>query len=283
MARFYIIEDDQFVAQLWTERLALRGHSVALITSSEQAWEKLDEISEADCVLLDVMMPVPPGMSQSLAEGGLATGVVIAKELLKRRVSLRLILASNVPPEELKATMANHPNVAVLSKADWPPEALVDYLDQTVNAPVTPRPPRSFIVHGHDEVAKFALKNFIQNTLSWPEPIILHERPSHGMAIIEKFEKYAGEAQFVFVLMTPDDRVATIRQRNTEKRRARQNVIFEMGYFLGALGRRSGRVLLLHKGPTELPSDLYGIVYIDITKGIEAAGELIRREVQHAH
>src|SRR5450432_998282 len=45
------------------------------------------------------------------------------------------------------------------------------------------------------------------------------------------------------------------------------------------LGRLSGRVLLLHKGPIELPSDLAAVVWIDISAGVKAAGEEIRREL----
>lgn len=57
------------------------------------------------------------------------------------------------------------------------------------------------------------------------------------------------------------------------KRRARQNVIFELGFFLGVLGRESGRVILLYVNPLELPSDLSGLIYIDVTNGIESAGK----------
>ena len=68
---------------------------------------------------------------------------------------------------------------------------------------------------------------------------------------------------------------------NEEKRRARQNVILELGFFLGILGRETGRVILLHAGPLELPSDLSGVTYIDVSKGIESAGEKIRRELEN--
>ena len=64
------------------------------------------------------------------------------------------------------------------------------------------------------------------------------------------------------------------------RHRARQNVLFEYGYFLGALRRTSGRVILLHKGRCELPSDITGIVPIDITAGVEAAGVQIQNEVR---
>ncbi len=140
---------------------------------------------------------------------------------------------------------------------------------------------RSFIVHGHAEKDKWELKNYLQNTLGLDEPVILHEQPSLGRTIMEKFEEHAAEANLVFVLLTGDDTVAAADATDDSKRRARQNVIFEMGYFLGLLSRRAGRVILLHQGALELPSDIVGVVYLDISKGVRAAGEDIRREIQH--
>jgi predicted nucleotide-binding protein len=80
-------------------------------------------------------------------------------------------------------------------------------------------------------------------------------------------------------MMTPDD-VARKVGGTADALRARQNVVFELGYFYGKLGRRSGRVILLHKGGLEIPSDIAGVVYIDISNGIEASGESIRRELR---
>ncbi len=139
-----------------------------------------------------------------------------------------------------------------------------------------------FIVHGHDEAAKLALKNYLQNTLGLPEPLILHEQPSGGKTIIEKLEQFASQSDLAFILLTPDDMPCECDALSHDKRRARQNVIFEMGYFLGVFGRSSGRVFLLHKGPLDLPSDIAGVVYIDITGGIEASGETIRKELKNA-
>src|SRR5205823_318316 len=142
----------------------------------------------------------------------------------------------------------------------------------------TKQTPLAFIVHGHDEVTILELKNYIQNTLKWREPIVLREQPNAGRTIIEKFEDHAHRIDCVFVLLTPDDK-AIPADSNDTKRRSRQNVIFELGFFCGALERRSGRILLLHKGELELPSDISGVVWIDISKGIAAAGEEIRKEV----
>lgn len=139
---------------------------------------------------------------------------------------------------------------------------------------------RPFIVHGHDHGTLYELKNYLQNTLKLGEPVILHETPNVGKMLMERFEREAGAVELVFVLLTPDDKVADLADANDEKRRARQNVIFELGFFLGKLGRENGRVLLLHKGPLELPSDILGITYIDVANGIQSAGEDIRRELK---
>jgi predicted nucleotide-binding protein len=138
---------------------------------------------------------------------------------------------------------------------------------------------RSFIVHGHDHQSLYELKDYLQNTLKLAEPVILRKMPGLGKTLIEKFESEAEAVELVFVLLTPDDAVAEASEPDAQKRRARQNVILELGFFMGKLGRKSGKILLLHKGPVEIPSDIIGIEYIDITNGIESAGEIIRREI----
>src|SRR5215207_8210455 len=98
-----------------------------------------------------------------------------------------------------------------------------------------------------------------------------------AMTMIEKFEREADDIGVVFVLLTPDDEVVTPGAPESGNRRARPNVILELGFFLGRLSRESGKILLLHKGPIEVPSDIVGIEYIDISNGIRSAGEDIRR------
>jgi predicted nucleotide-binding protein len=149
------------------------------------------------------------------------------------------------------------------------------YTDKTeqadsITASISEKGLKVFIVHGHDDLLKYELKNYIQNTLKLPEPIILSERPSHGLTIIENFEENSKDAGLVFVLLTPDDFT------DEAGKRARQNVIFELGYFMGKLGRKSGKIILLYKGNLEIPSDLSGIMYIKVDNGIRAAGEDIR-------
>jgi predicted nucleotide-binding protein len=139
--------------------------------------------------------------------------------------------------------------------------------------------PQLFIVHGQDEGTKLAVKTYLHDRLRLPEPIILHEHPNRGRTLIEKFEDLAETADGAVVLLTPDDHYVDKEGTIEELGRARQNVILELGYFLGKFGRRSGKVLLLYKKPLYIPSDINGVVYIDITMGVESAGEKIRCEL----
>jgi predicted nucleotide-binding protein len=88
------------------------------------------------------------------------------------------------------------------------------------------------------------------------EPIILHEHANQGRTIIEKFEAHA-DVGFAIVLLTPDDEGG--RQGERQQPRARQNVILELGYFIGRLGR--GQVCALKLGDIELPSDILGVAW----------------------
>jgi len=119
---------------------------------------------------------------------------------------------------------------------------------------------RVFIVHGHADELKHDVARFIEKFSL--KPIILHEQPNRGRTLIEKFEENS-DVGFAIVLLTPDDiGGATDKMQNP---RARQNVILELGYFIGKLGRQ--KVCALYSDGVELPSDLSGIVYIKFDKG----------------
>jgi predicted nucleotide-binding protein len=114
-----------------------------------------------------------------------------------------------------------------------------------------------FIVHGHDETAKTNVARFVEKL--GLEAIILHEQPNKGQTIIEKFESNAANVGFAVVLLTPDDVGAPKNSQKDVNARARQNVILELGYFCGALGRNN--VCVLYKEEIEIPSDYLGVVY----------------------
>lgn len=115
-----------------------------------------------------------------------------------------------------------------------------------------------FIVHGHDELVKLDVSNFIHSL--GLEPIVLHMQASSGMTIIEKIEHYSNVG-FGIVLYTPCDvgsKVGDLEGRY----RARQNVVFEHGYLIGKLGR--SRVSAIVKDDVETPNDISGVVYVNM-------------------
>jgi predicted nucleotide-binding protein len=119
-----------------------------------------------------------------------------------------------------------------------------------------------FIVHGHDIEAKESVARHVEKL--GLKAIILHEMPNKGRAVIEKFEDYSNVG-FAVVLLTPDDLGASKDKREELKPRARQNVIFEFGYFVGKLRRE--RVCVLYKENVEIPSEYEGILYVEMDKG----------------
>jgi len=117
---------------------------------------------------------------------------------------------------------------------------------------------RVFIVHGHDEAARESLARFLEKL--GIEAVILHEQASSGRTIIEKLEDFS-DVSFAAILLTADDVGAVISTEPSLRPRARQNVVLELGYFIGKLSRKN--VCALHKGGVELPSDILGIVYVN--------------------
>lgn len=113
---------------------------------------------------------------------------------------------------------------------------------------------RIFVVHGRDDEKKEACARILERMGF--EAVILHEQANKGKTIIEKFEEYS-DVGFAVVLMTPDDFGGLSGEE--PQNRARQNVVFELGYFIGKLGRN--RVMALVDGNIEIPTDISGVVY----------------------
>jgi predicted nucleotide-binding protein len=134
-----------------------------------------------------------------------------------------------------------------------------------------------FVVHGHDESSKISVARFLEKIDL--KPIILHEQPNKGRTIIEKFEQYS-EVDFAIVLLSPDDIGYPKGKEEEAKSRARQNVIFELGFFIGKLGRN--KVCALYKEGVEIPSDYSGVLYkrfdghggwqLELAREIDGAG-----------
>jgi predicted nucleotide-binding protein len=124
-----------------------------------------------------------------------------------------------------------------------------------------------FIVHGHDEVLRLEVEKVVRGL--GLNAIVLKDQANEGMTLIQKFEKNSDNVCFVIVLLTADDESFTKKDGNRELH-ARQNVVFEMGYFFhvfkSANGTHRGLFAILENGVTK-PGDVDGLVYQPYIKG----------------
>jgi predicted nucleotide-binding protein len=111
-----------------------------------------------------------------------------------------------------------------------------------------------FIVHGHAGEPREAVAGFLRKIDF--TPVILGEQTNQGRTIVEKFEDHS-DVDFAVVLLTPDDIGGS--KGGPQQPRARQNVILELGYFIGKLGRKN--VCAIKVGDLEIPSDFIGVVW----------------------
>lgn len=138
-----------------------------------------------------------------------------------------------------------------------------------------------FIVHGREDKPKLELGRMLEK-LGF-NVIILSEQPDKGRTLIEKLEEETIDIGYVFAILTPDDvgeLAEYIAKEGKLKYRARQNVILELGYFVGKIGRN--RVCCLYKGDVELPSDIHGVLFKKFNESVEECYKGILEELKAA-
>lgn len=140
-----------------------------------------------------------------------------------------------------------------------------------------PEAGKVFLAHGHDGAATHEIARFLEKARL--EVVVLQEQPNAGGTIIEKLCEHSN-VSFAVVLLTADDIGGPAAARSAGQRlRARQNVVLELGFFLGKLGRR--RVTVLHRPGVEIPSDYSGVLFIPLDEA-GAWRLLLARELKTA-
>ncbi len=119
-----------------------------------------------------------------------------------------------------------------------------------------------FLVHGHDHESRESVRTFLLRCSS-REVIVLDEKPGGGADILGKLLANAQKAAYAVVLLTGDDE-GRVAGSSDWQRRARQNVVLELGLFIGLLGRH--KVMALYEPGVEIPSDYLGVTYVELDK-----------------
>ncbi len=205
----------------------------------------------------------PDNLEQiQVSRGEKPAGPLLARADAELRSSSLVVVGSDLRPYRAFTACEDVTDEFILG----PPGYKATLANGGRGEPRATRSKKVFIVHGHDTSLKNGVARFIE-ALDL-EAVVLHERPDQGQTVIEKFEREA-DVGFAVVLCTADDlaesqRVLEVHGDGVDKaalrRRARQNVIFELGYFVARLGRAA--VATVVDPGVEIPSDFSGVIYI---------------------
>jgi predicted nucleotide-binding protein len=215
-------------------------------------------------------MMLPDDLNTWVTKGGLLSGVELARKIKSFKPQIKIVMVSNAVHDLTSAGLIRN---KIIEKYYWKPhlyEAPGFFVREIKRIQKNGcAPAHSFIVHGHDTELINELKIFVADKLQWPPPRVLEDLPSATRTIIEKFEAHAADTDVVFVLLTANDGGP------------RPNVMYEFGYFVGKFGRMSGRIILLKKGSVEIPTDLHGVICVDVTSGLDSLQETLQRELPY--
>lgn len=270
--RVLIVEDDVLEMQWLAERVRTAFGSIEILACRTESdfRDRLDELLHGgmDIAIVDALLPwATPGSGRTAAppqgviDGGFQrAGSRCAALLSERRAGQHLPVIVY--------------SAAGRSDIDLPPDALYVQKDDDAKtlirlmksllqgALMTTNQQSVFVVHGHDGEARESVARFVERL--GLRAVILHEQANRGQTIIEKLEEHAA-VPYAVVLLTPDDVGASQADAAHLQPRARQNVLLELGFFIGKLGRRN--VCALHKTGIEMPSDFQGVLYLEMDSG----------------
>ena len=270
------IEDDVYSSLTYVDELRDKGFDVTVAEGPDEAL-LLTSQQTFDLLVTDLRMLPGTHFTEMETAGGQRTGFAIARHIRRQNPELPILILTLALDQEVSLWCTPTNRAEYLRKQNTLPNQLASKALRLLRD--SHHKPNVFIVHGHDHKLLLELKDYVQNTLNLGEARVLMQKPSGVTALIEKFRLHAAEIDIAFVLLTPDDSAAAKAKPTVRRTRARQNVILELGYFLSEARHSDCQVILLNAGVDELPSDIAGLIPIDISGGISSAGEQIRLDL----
>lgn len=273
------VDDEQYIRDEFSKLLQLRGYEVLAMADPDKAIECIENREVIDLLLADIQLYAGESrrMSNIQSAGGQLAGLEIARFYRRNFQHSPVLFWSSSYNRDLRPALREIGNSYLVSKR-MDTTYVLDLIADALEGFSSGKRPRVFIIHGHDEESLKELLSVLTKTFAFPPPIILREQDSGLATLVERIEAEAGKIDVVFALLTPDDQVI-LKDESRIQYQPRQNVLFELGFFLGLHGRGVGCLILLYKEPVQLPSDLGGLVPINITKGVQSQTALITKEL----
>lgn len=256
-----LIDDDHSFSEIITKFLFENGNYVFYYDNPFEVYSSFRRLDNIDLVIIDLML------APSFSEEGLS----ILAFIRSANPDLPVIMISQ-RNDQMTSIVDSAFSMEIVRFLDKNDSNFWIKLINTVKELEEKMNDKIFISHGHNELLKYKLKDFIQNTLH-REPLILSEMPNNGMTVVEKLEAASKLCNVAIVLLTKDD------ETKEGGMRARQNVIHEIGFFQGKYGRQ--KVILLREQGVEIFSNISGILRIEFTSShFEEIYDTLRRELE---
>jgi len=262
MIHVLLVEDDLSFAEACMRRLLERRFDVRYCRTAEDARGALGNES-FDIALIDLMLPPSYGTE----------GLSLLRVLRQKYPAIEPLLMTH-KDRGTTETVAEAMKMGARYFFDKTSTVFFENLTATLQELLRSMRQHVFISHGHNEILKLRLKDFIATRLK-QSPVVLAEQASHGLTVVEKLERVSEKCCFAVVLMTKDDAV------EGGGLRARQNVVHEIGFFQGKYGRQN--VVLLAERGVETFTNISGIVRLEFEPDhFEEVFEPLRVEIEAA-
>jgi CheY-like chemotaxis protein len=266
-----VVDDDPSAVSLLSRSLESVGCDVAVARAACTARKMFAGSAPFDIALVDLYIPDDEAAQPDRIMRGEELAHYIRQVSPRTRIVGVSAFFDRAPAGAVPGLFS-----AFISKSDLVSSPTLVQLFETIDGVLEEehRPCRIFLSHGHDVATLNEVRVEVAKLLPEADIRILEEAPPASGSLVDMFEAEVRRTDVAIVVLTADD-VCTSRD-GTRGGRARQNVILELGYFLGKLDRKSGCVIIMRRGDVEMPSDLGGIRYIDITAGVGARVEELR-------
>jgi predicted nucleotide-binding protein len=242
-----LADNDPEQLQAWSEVVRERGYEVVTASSVAEAQELLIK-GDLDLAILDLHMQSD---GDEADDSGLRLAQVYRESvpiiILTGRATVSAAVAA------LQKESRSSPAVAVVRKQEDGPWVLGQEMERAML-------PKVFVSHGRDDNARMAVAKFLEKR--GLQAVMLKDQPIIGQAILDAFERCTN-VQFAIILMTPDDE-GRLKGDGALQPRARQNVIFELGFLLAKLGRNNVVALCSQGIPLDWPSNYKGVLYQEL-------------------
>lgn len=258
--KILLVDDDTVFSENIIKFLSEMGH-IVYYCSDPVSLDRESNIKQVDLALLDLMLP-PTYMTEGLE--------ILA--ILKKIKPDIIVAMFSCKSDRMTSIVAKAYSEGIHSFLDKNDSDFMISLKKLIWEVEKKVSGKVFISYGHNELLKLKLKEFIRERLK-REIVILDELPNSGLTVVEKLEKASTYCNCAIILLTRDDEVVD------GGRRARQNVIHEIGFFQGKYGRN--RVILICEKGVDIFSNISGIMRIEFEADhFEAVYDSIRRELE---